>query len=573
MRYQENRCRAGRSVCCGAPTVNRCGVIEAVGRSVVRSIPQPACGGSDVAGGARRHRRTLGPAAWIASGPRGSTRNWLGAAVRLPAGDGVRRRRSGRRTARHARKAAGRLDAAVTEPRAYVLPLHPCTAEDGTGWASADWRCCGAADRAAGRRFPGRSAAAAELDQLAAAAPDCPRGDPLGRQGDFRHRGREPGGSITPDAPTTAMVAEMQRRRGFCTSSCRPLRRPTTSWTFRRLESAVAAHLGCPGDHRGLRPARRRAPAVHDDHPGPGCHRGQRRTWPVSPNSVRNWRSSTNRPGWPSSVHRVVRRGRHHGGTGGGNRTSRWADHPSRLATAAPAGPAGLAADVLAAASGVVVPVLRAGSSGPPRRHRAWTRGRAERSMNWRSRSPRSPLSEAKASAVGHRPAPAAPADRHHRQHPPRRVLHRQALQPRQQPRPAWLLELRGFEMPPHYQMAMVQSLLVRSLVAWFWEEPLRAPLIRHGANCMADICCRTFLIHDIADVRGRPACARRRLRDQLAGPVHRVPVPRIGTAVFDGVELELRGAIEPWNVLGEEVDGRRHRRYVDSSVERIRSG
>src|SRR5262249_56480540 len=63
------------------------------------------------------------------------------------------------------------------------------------------------------------------------------------------------------------------------------------------------------------------------------------------------------------------------------------------------------------------------------------------------------------------------------------------------------LLELRGFEMPPHYQMAMVQSLLVRSLVAWFWDEPLRAPLIRHGANLHGRYLLPHFAIHDIAEV------------------------------------------------------------------------
>ena len=49
--------------------------------------------------------------------------------------------------------------------------------------------------------------------------------------------------------------------------------------------------------------------------------------------------------------------------------------------------------------------------------------------------------------------------------------------------------------------MAMVQSLLVRSLVAWFWDEPLRAPLIRHGANLHGRYLLPHFLIHDIADV------------------------------------------------------------------------
>ncbi len=63
------------------------------------------------------------------------------------------------------------------------------------------------------------------------------------------------------------------------------------------------------------------------------------------------------------------------------------------------------------------------------------------------------------------------------------------------------LLELRGFEMPPHLHMAMVQSLLVRSLVAWFWDQPLRAPLIRHGANLHGRYLLPHFLIHDIADV------------------------------------------------------------------------
>ncbi len=45
---------------------------------------------------------------------------------------------------------------------------------------------------------------------------------------------------------------------------------------------------------------------------------------------------------------------------------------------------------------------------------------------------------------------------------------------------------------------------------------------------------------------------------------------PRFGTVVYHGIEIELRQAIEPWHVLGEEVAAGGTARYVDSSVERM---
>jgi uncharacterized protein (DUF2126 family)/transglutaminase-like putative cysteine protease len=132
------------------------------------------------------------------------------------------------------------------------------------------------------------------------------------------------------------------------------------------------------------------------------------------------------------------------------------------------------------------------------------------------------------------------------------------------------LLELRGFEMPPHLHMAMVQSLLVRSLVAWFWDEPLRAPLIRHGANLHGRYLLPHFLIHDIATVTADLREHGIAFETSWLDPFTEFRFPRIGTAVFDGVEIELRGAIEPWNTLGEEATATGTARYVDSSVERI---
>lgn len=132
------------------------------------------------------------------------------------------------------------------------------------------------------------------------------------------------------------------------------------------------------------------------------------------------------------------------------------------------------------------------------------------------------------------------------------------------------LLELRGFEMPPHYQMAMVQSLLVRALVSWFWDEPLRAPLIRHDLNLHGRYLLPHFIIHDIADVAADLRAHGIEFETSWLDPFTEFRFPRIGTAVFDHVEIELRGAIEPWNTLGEESTGTGTARYVDSSIERI---
>src|SRR5262249_49033405 len=108
------------------------------------------------------------------------------------------------------------------------------------------------------------------------------------------------------------------------------------------------------------------------------------------------------------------------------------------------------------------------------------------------------------------------------------------------------LLELRGFEMPPHLHMAMVQSLLVRSLVAWFWDEPLRAPLIRHGANLHGRYLLPHFLIHDIADVAADLRAHGIPFETNWLDPFTEFRFPRIGTAVFDGAPIQLRGASEP---------------------------
>ncbi|HUB24992.1 MAG TPA: transglutaminase family protein, partial [Tepidisphaeraceae bacterium] len=132
------------------------------------------------------------------------------------------------------------------------------------------------------------------------------------------------------------------------------------------------------------------------------------------------------------------------------------------------------------------------------------------------------------------------------------------------------LLEMRAFEMPPHARMSLTQHLLLRSLILQFWKEPYRRKLARWRTEIHDRFLLPHFVKQDFEDVIDELNQANIPIKSDWFAPHMEFRFPLYGTIEQRGLTLELRQAIEPWNVMGEEPAGGGTVRYVDSSVERL---